>query len=511
MRDITEEELEALAAAEAAEQQAARVSQEQDPYLANLARTAGQGFTAALADEAEAAIYGAGAALGGGDYSEARDRRLAEIRQQIEMFRQSNPVSAYGSEIGASVLGAGKLKSIPQLAAYGGLYGFGAGEGGFESRAIDAAQSAAMTGAAAKALQSVTPTVSEAAKALYERGIRLTPGQMMGGATKTFEQGASSLPIAGAAVDRARTEAIEDFNRVVINDALKSIGKQVPDDVAGREAFKAADDILRKEYNRVLAPIKLTKTEELTAAVKSVVDDYAPELGEEGAKRLQAIVDKIVTGRFGETGKISGKVFKEIDSTLGAEIRKMRGSIDYNINKLGDALQDVKNALFGEVAKQNKNPEAIRAVDTAYRRMIPVEKAVEKVGGAGEIFTPAQLLAGVKQASPRVRGSRRQFARGEAEGQRLAEQGKEVLGQLPDSGTARNLLSAGMLGTGFAETAFLGAPITALKAAASAAPVAAAYSRTGVPLTRSALLEARRRLPQLTPALPATSGLLFGD
>lgn len=511
MRDITEEELEALAAAEAAERQGALTAPEQDPYLANLARTTGQGLTAGFADEAEAAIYGAGAALGGGDYGEAYDRRLAEARQQIEMFRESNPVSAYGSEIGASVLGAGKLKSIPALMAYGGLYGYGAGEGGVESRAVDAAQSAALTGAATKALQSVTPKVSEAAQALYDRGIRLTPGQMMGGVTQRFEQGASSLPIAGAAVDRARTEAIEDFNRVVVNDALKSIGKQVPDDVAGREAFKAADDILRKEYNRVLAPIRLTKTAELDAAVKSVVDDYAPELGEDGAKRLRAIIDKQVIGRFGKTDKISGKVFKEIDSTLGTETRKMKASQDYDINKLGDALQDVKNSLFEQVAKQNKNADAIRNVDIAYRRMIPVEKAVEKVGGAGEIFTPAQLLTGVKQASPRVRGSRRKFARGEAEGQRLAEQGKEVLGQLPDSGTARNLLSAGMLGTGLAETAFLGAPMTALKAAVSAAPVAAAYSRTGVPLTRSALLEARRRLPQLAPGLPATSGLLFGD
>lgn len=509
MRDITEEELAALAAAEAAERQSAPVAPEQDPYLANLARTTGQGLTAGFGDEIEAGAFAAGATLGGGDFDEAYDRRLAEARQQIEMFRGSNPVSAYGSEIGASLLGAGKLKSIPALMGYGGLYGFGAGEDGFESRAIDAAQSAALTGATAKALQAVSPKVSEAAQALYDRGIRLTPGQMMGGATQRVEQAASSTPIAGAAVDRARTEAIEDFNRVVINDALQSIGKKVPDDVAGRDAFKAADDILRKEYNNVLAPIKLTKTDELEAVVSKVVDDYAPELGEAGAKRLQAIIDKNVTGRFGETGTISGKVFKEIDSTFGREIRKMRASQDYDINKLGDALQDVKNGLFEQVAKQNKNADAIRAVDTAYRRMIPVEKAVEKVGGTGEVFTPAQLLTGVKQASPKVRGGRRQFARGEAEMQQLAEQGKEVLGALPDSGTARNIMNNPLTALAVLESVGSGGiPVGTLSAIPA---VGAAYSRPGVPAVREGLLFSRRRLPQAIPGLPASFGILTGD
>lgn len=484
----------------------------QDPYLGNLTRTALQGLSAGFGDEGEAmlrALYMAG--VEGKDYSEAYEEALSDARKNIEAFRETNPISAYGSEIGASLIGAGKLKSIPALMGYGGLYGYGASEGDLisEERLIDAGQSAALTGVGAKALQSVAPKVSEAAQALYNRGIRLTPGQMMGGATKRIEQAASSTPITGAAVDRARTDAIEDFNRVVINDALKSIGKQVPDDVAGREAFKAADDILGKEYNKVLAPIRLSKTAELDDVLKNIVGNYTPELGEAGAKRLQAIIEKNVTSRFKEAGKISGKVFKEIDSTLGAEIRKMRASIDYDINKLGDALQDVKNGLFEQVAKQNKNADAIRAVDTAYRRMIPVERAVEKVGGSGEIFTPAQLLTGVKQASPRVRGGRRKFARGEAEMQELAEQGKEVLGGLPDSGTARNILNNPL--TALAVLEGIGAGGVPIGTLSAIPTVGTAYSRTGVPLVRQGLLGLRRRLPQSTPVLPATSGILFGD
>jgi len=484
----------------------------QDPYLGNLTRTALQGLSAGFGDEGEAmlrALYMAG--VEGKDYSEAYEEALNDARKNIEAFRKTNPISAYGSEIGASLIGAGKLKSIPALMGYGGLYGYGASEGDLisEERLIDAGQSAALTGVGAKALQSVTPKVSEAAQALYDRGIRLTPGQMMGGATQRVEQAASSTPIAGAAVDRARTEAIEDFNRVVINDALQSIGKKVPDDVAGRDAFKAADDILGKEYRRVLAPIKLTKTAELSAAVKSVVDDYAPELGEAGAKRLQAIIDKNVTGRFGETGTISGKVFKEIDSTLGTEGAKMKASLDYDTNKTGDALIDVKNALFEQVAKQNKNADAIRAVDTAYRRMIPVEKAVEKVGGTGDTFTPAQLLTGVKQASPKVRGGRRKFARGEAEMQQLAEQGKEVLGALPDSGTARNIMNNPLTAMAVLESIGSGGiPVGTLSAIPA---VGAAYSRPGVPAVRESLLFSRRRLPQAIPGLPASFGILTGD
>jgi hypothetical protein len=511
LRDITEEELEALLSAEKVDEQP---KFEQDPYLGNFARTTVQGLSAGFGDEGEAmlrALYMAG--VEGKDYSKAYEEALSDARKNIEAFRETNPVSAYGSEIGASLIGAGKLKSIPALMGYGGFYGYGASEGDLisEERLIDAGQSAAFTGVTAKALQSVTPTISDAAQKLKELGVRLTPGQLLGGSTKRFEQGMSSVPIAGAAVDRARTDAIEDFNRVVINNALMTINKKIPDNISGREAFKFADDILRKEYNNVLAPIKLNKTTELDAAIDEVIKDYSADLSEEGLKRLKSMLKKNVTSRFGDAGTISGEVFKEIDSTLGRESSKLRGSQIFDDNKVGEALKDIKDTLFDQVAAQNKNADKIRNVDLAYKRMIPVEKAVEKVGGFGEVFTPAQLLSGVKSSSPRVRGSKRKFARGEADMQELAEQGKEVLGGLPDSGTARNLLNAagvtGLLGETFA----MGAPITSAKTLASVAPIAAAYSRAGVPVTRETLAYIRRFLPELMPTVPATSGILFGD
>ena len=111
LRDITEEELEALLAAEKVDEQP---KFEQDPYLGNLARTTVQGLSAGFADEGEAmfrALYEAG--VEGKDYSEAYEEALNDARKNIEAFRETNPVSAYGSEIGASLIGAGKLKSIP--------------------------------------------------------------------------------------------------------------------------------------------------------------------------------------------------------------------------------------------------------------------------------------------------------------------------------------------------------------------------------------------------------------
>lgn len=485
---------------------------EQDPYLVNLARTTGQGISAGFTDEGEAMVYGLGAMIGGEDYDEAYNRRLAEVRNQIDAFRDTNPVSAYGSEIAASMLGAGKLKSIPQMMGYGAAYGYGASEGDLisEDRLIDAAQSAALTGVTAKALQGVTPKVSEAAQALYDRGIRLTPGQMMGGATKRIEQAAASTPLTGAAVDRARNDAIEDFNRVVINDALKSIGKKVPSNVAGREAYKQASDILSKEYEKVLAPIKLNKSVDLNKSVQSVVNKYLNELPEAQAKQLVNYVNSNVFRKFGKKGVISGKQFKEIDYQLGVKIRSARKSLDMDQNAFGDALTEVKSALFEQVAKQNKNAEKIRAVDLAFKRMLPVEEAVSRVGKDGTVFTPADLLSGVKKTSTKNRGRSREFARGEAEMQRLAEQGKEVLGQLSDSGTARMLMNNPLFLLGGAGEYMLGGgvPIGTLSAIPT---VGAVYSQRGVPATRNTLLEVRRRLPQTVPAVPAVSGILSGD
>ena len=160
---------------------------EQDIYLGNLLRTTGQGVLMGGADEAEAAVRAAvETPLNLSDYGESYSNALQDIRANIKAFRASNPASAYGSEIAGSIAGLGKIaapfraaKAFKNVSApvkatvAGGVYGFNAGEGGFENRSIDAAQNAVLSGTATKALKAVAPNISKAAQAL--RGQRHTP------------------------------------------------------------------------------------------------------------------------------------------------------------------------------------------------------------------------------------------------------------------------------------------------------------------------------------------------
>ena len=119
-------------------------------YFRGLGRSIGQGVTFGFGDEIEAGIR----ALGAGTY----DEEVAKIRADLEKFRETNPVSAYGSEVTASLptgLGLGALalragvRGIGKIgAAEGALYGAGVGEDA-EGRAVSAAIGAPLGAAGA--------------------------------------------------------------------------------------------------------------------------------------------------------------------------------------------------------------------------------------------------------------------------------------------------------------------------------------------------------------------------
>ena len=90
---------------------------ESSSYLANLARSGlGQGVALGFGDEIEA---GVGAAYDkvfeGKDFTDSYGTRVKDVRNINERFKETNPISAYGSEIVGTV-GTGAL-AIPKLLA----------------------------------------------------------------------------------------------------------------------------------------------------------------------------------------------------------------------------------------------------------------------------------------------------------------------------------------------------------------------------------------------------------
>jgi len=133
-----------------------------------------QGMTFGFGDE----IVARGASLVGGQPYEAE---LARERARLDRGRDANPVTATASEIGGALAAPlGALKSTGKLgldalrgaatgAGLSGLYGFGAGEGGFQNRAQDALISGGIGGFVGGLIPVVGAGVKRIAGGLAER------------------------------------------------------------------------------------------------------------------------------------------------------------------------------------------------------------------------------------------------------------------------------------------------------------------------------------------------------
>lgn len=143
--------------------------------LGAAARSALQGLTFGAGDE----IVARGVSLfPGRDY----DTELARERQRLEQGREEHPVSSLGSEIAGAALtgfatGAGPVAAQATLpgriatgmsvgAIEGGLYGFGAGEGGFSNREDNARRGVVVGGAAGAALPAIVRALQAGGSAI---------------------------------------------------------------------------------------------------------------------------------------------------------------------------------------------------------------------------------------------------------------------------------------------------------------------------------------------------------
>ena len=150
-------------------------------------------------DEAEAYVR---SVLGEETYSQ----NLEQIRNEIKIFRKNNPRTAISSEIlgslptsfaGAVALGKLGLKSPVLVAGLEGFtYGFGTGENDAKDRATQGAVSSALAAGLTKFIGKVPATPE--AEMLIDRGVRLTPGQTLGGAAKKLEDASTSVPLGGS-------------------------------------------------------------------------------------------------------------------------------------------------------------------------------------------------------------------------------------------------------------------------------------------------------------------------
>ena len=382
---------------------------------------------------------------------------------------------------------------IPGAATIGGSAAIGAGMGALQpvtagefwvEKMKQAGLGAAVGGAGGAISQGISrilsPQTGAAQRMLMAEGVELTPGQVAGGMAKRIEDASTSIPIMGGKVAQAQQRAVESFNRAAINRGLGEIGEKLPDGMVGREAIEYAGKKIGDAYDPLLARMTLRADQQFIADSTALAQNAQAALAPERAQQLANIMQTKLGRHMSGQGTMTGQKFKLADSELGRLARQFSSSADADQRMLGETIRDMQSVMRDALARSNPRlaPE-LRKIDKAFATNLRVERAAASVAATDGVFTPAQLQNAVKALDSS--GRKRQFARGNALLQDLADAGKEVLpSAVGNSGTADR---AGLMAMG-------GALATGQWWAPMAAGVgAAAYTRPGIASMRALLTQ----------------------
>lgn len=415
-------------------------------------------------------------------YQQARQQRGEE---GIDVSRVAgniiNPVNL------AAGAGAGRvLSTAPKLAQVAGV---GAATGALqpvldtsEGFAAEKATQAGLGAAGGVVGQKVvaglgrvaSPLVSKAEQTMRDLGVTLTPGQMLGKQAKALEEFAQNAPLIGKYISNAKERQLFQFNKGVINKALRKIDEKLPDDVIGRDAVDYVNQVVSQKYDDVLSNISMNYDREVAGKIGNVISrSQIP--GAANKQQLSDLLDEIIYSQVpvdaNVKGTISGQMFKEIESNLNKNITQYARSTTPTDLKIADALRDALKVWRSELAAQNpKQAMKLAKINAAYGDIDVMRTAAANSGAINGVFTPKQYQTAVRQRD--VTRGKRLYSAGKAKGQEVSDAAVEMLA--PEAGaTLEGRLALGALG-GY------GAMQNPYAAAAALAVTPALYSKGGL-------------------------------
>jgi hypothetical protein len=374
-------------------------------------------------------------------------------------------------------------------------------EGGFaeeklKQSAVGAVGGALGSAAVAGAGRVMNPLVSKAEQTMRELGVKLTPGQMMGGQAKTFEEFAQNLPLIGGSIVKAKERALYSFNKGVINKALAKVGEKLPEDVVGRDAVQYVDDIISQKYDDVLSKINFQMNPAAFQNISTALKTKALPSTQQN-EVVDSLLNSIVYSRIPANTPITGQAFKAVESDLNKAVSNYANSSLASERQIGEALSAASKALKKTLAVQNPTQSSIlRRIDNAYGDVTVMRAAAANSGAVNGVFTPNQYKTAVRQRD--VTRNKTAFAAGRARGQDIADDAVKILGRDPSSTLEGRLATQ------------VGGGLAALAAPQIAVPVAVAapamYSETGIKVI-TALMRTRPELAkQIGEVLTARAG-----
>jgi len=353
--------------------------------------------------------------------------------------------------------GAGMIPRIVNNAAQGAIFGgiqpvTNPDENFLAQKAkqagVAAGTSAAITPVASGLSRIINPNVNPNVRTLLDAGVTPTPGQILGGAFANTEDKLTAVPLLGDAIKFGQKRGLEEFNKAVLNRALESTGQK--SNSIGRKGVEEVSDKLGAKYSTLLSQIGYKPDAQFNTEFSNILNMTA-KLPAKQKSQFDRIIDDSLLNKSTPQGNMSGESFKAVESDISNEVRRLKGSADYDDRKLGEALSETLTSLRNNLARQNPaQADELSKINQGYANYTRIRDAAGKQGAVEGVFTPSQLQAAVRAADKSA--GKGDFAKGNALLQDLSDAGVDVLSpKIPDSGTtARGLASAATLGGAYA-------------------------------------------------------------
>lgn len=444
-----------------------------------------------------------------------------------------------GGNVGAAYIGGGALAGAGVTAARSGLvadallgagYGAGSADAPDQSRVAQALIGGGLgaagnkVGSVASALvgRGLNGVTDPAKRLLHGAGVRLTPGQAIGGTIGRTEDRLAGLPFVGDAITARRVEGVQDFNRAAFDQALAPIGAST-NGVTGAAGVDLARQARSDAYSSALDPVRV-QADAPFAQDMNAVTAQGDRLPEPMRSNAQYTLPTRVGNSFDQNGELTGNAYQQSLRGLRRDSSSME-QLPYGYD-FAEVTRGAEGALEGLLQRQSPGTvDALRAANEANKNVETVRSAVNAARNGSrshqvDVFMPSQL-------SDAAAASARKYGNSAGTTNQpffdLTRAGQSVLpSQVPDSGTAGRqillpLIAGGALGGGSyaAQGGQEGAGSSSLATGAIiTALLAAPYSRPARKLVQDVLLADRPQavtdLGQIALGNQRIAGLLGG-
>lgn len=348
---------------------------------------------------------------------------------------------------GDAAAGAQALNAGQKLGRIGGLVAGGAAQGYVAPYATSGEHDAntiagalagpALVGAGKVVGKVATGFATPEARRLIEQGVKLTPGQMLGGRANALEQAVTSSPVTGDIIAAGRANAMKTFNQSAINKALAPIGQKLPRGIpAGQKALAWAADRASGAYEDALSNTQAKIDGPLLQRLGAIAKNAPPQAKDE----IRQVIQNDVLGRLSQNGgTISGADYSNLVSDLGKAKASYTSAPKQTSSDraMARSISDILGSLNDMYTRVN-GPEAVQQLANArqaYKGFATLRDATNAAGRTRQgVFTPGEFLGAVKKGDKtQAKGA---FAKGQAYMQDFGNDAQDVVGNtMPNSFT----------------------------------------------------------------------------